>query len=85
MDLPIPSNAFYRSVNNVENHRASITQKLNAILHMHNRLSLYDLFYLHAQARGTIVTDKAKADTIFSLEEGITPFHVNNINTDYLI
>ena len=85
MDLPIPSNAFYHSVNNVENHRASITQKLNAILHMHNRLSLYDLFYLHAQARGTIVTDKAKADTIFSLEEGITPFHVNNINADYMI
>jgi hypothetical protein len=46
--------------------------------------NLFDLFFLHADARGTIVNSKEEADVIFSPYEGITPFDVDMILTEYL-
>lgn len=82
-DLPTSRDGYY--YNNVESNQATIQQKLNAIVNVRNRLSLYDLFSLHALARGEIVVDKAEADTVFAVHEGITPFHVNEINAAFLL
>ena len=83
VDLATSSNAFHYG-NNVESNRASIEEKLKAIVESQNKLSLYELFELHAIARGQLVGDKDKADTVFSLNEGIGPYHINDINADYI-
>lgn len=38
--------------------------------------NLYDLFRLHIEARGELVQDIEEAETIFSLNKGITPFDI---------
>lgn len=83
-DLPITANSYYLG-NNVLNSRASIEDKLMAVLHFKNRLSLYDLFTLHAQARGELVATQEEAELVFSMEQGITPFDVNKINAEFLV
>jgi hypothetical protein len=83
-DLPILKDA-YGYGNNVRNNSASIQDKLNAIVNTQNRLSLYDLFRLHALGRGALVNTQAEAETVFAMNAGITPFHVNEINANYLV
>jgi hypothetical protein len=39
---------------------------------------------MHAWARGEIVATKEEADTVFSLTEGITPYDVPLINSDFI-
>ncbi|TQV81069.1 TerD family protein [Aliikangiella coralliicola] len=70
--------------NNVESNAASIEEKLEAIVHSRNKLSLYELFELHVFGRGELVDSVEKADTVFSLEAGVTPFHINEINAEFL-
>lgn len=82
VDLPVSRDGYY--INNVENNAASIQQKLRAIVQADNKLSLYELFSLHAEARGELVEDKSEADTMFALDEGVTPFHVNTINSEFI-
>lgn len=81
-DLPVSRNGHY--VNNVENTQASIEQKLHAILNVNNKLSLYELFELHAVARGELVDQRDEADIVFALDEGVTPFDVNTINAEFM-
>jgi len=50
-----------------------------------NKISLYQLFEMHGVARGEIVEHKEQADTLFSLTEGITPYHINKINADFIV
>lgn len=76
--------AFNPLGNNVENNRASIGDTLKAILNLENKPNLYDLFALHGKARGTIVTDREKADTVFALDDGVTPFDINTISSDFM-
>ena len=83
-DLPILKDA-YDYGNNVRNNSASIQDKLNAIVNTQNRLSLYDLFRLHALGRGEWVASQADAETVFAMNAGITPFHVNEINANFLV
>lgn len=47
--------------------------------------NLYDLFYIHAVARGELVEDKNEAETIFSLEEGIPPFDYEKIIGEFIV
>jgi hypothetical protein len=47
------------------------------------RPNLYDLFILHARARGRRVSRPADADTVFSVADG-TPFRLEEIAADYL-
>lgn len=70
--------------NNVENNKASIEDAVEAIVSCNNKVSLYELFDLHTSARGKQVANKEEADTIFSLNQGITPFDINVINSDYI-
>jgi hypothetical protein len=46
--------------------------------------SLYDLFTLHAAARGERVNSPEDADTVFSVEAG-TPFRQEEIASQYLV
>ena len=46
--------------------------------------SLFDLFSLHAEARGELVKTVEDAETVFSLKQGITPFDTDKIVGEYL-
>lgn len=83
VDLPASRSGFYAN-NNVENNRASIQQKLYAIVNSSNKLSLYELFEMHAKSRGEVVLNRDEADITFSLDGDVTPFDVNVINAEYL-
>jgi hypothetical protein len=74
-----------RGGNNVESNRATIQQKVKAIVSSDNKLSLYELFQLHVAGRGELVQNKEEAQTVFSLYQGTGPFDVNEINADYLM
>ena len=72
-------------VNNVHTQRATTEQNLKAIVNSANKLTLYELFELHGKARGKIVKNQEKADTVFSLHEGITPYDINTINSEFVV
>ncbi|ANV71386.1 cytoplasmic protein [Bacillus thuringiensis] len=46
--------------------------------------NLYDLFRLHIEARGELVQDIEEAESIFSLDKGITPFDIEKIISDFI-
>ncbi|WP_078414766.1 TerD family protein [Priestia abyssalis] len=46
--------------------------------------NLYDLFRLHMEARGELVENMDEADTIFSLDKGMTPFDIEAILAEYI-
>lgn len=83
VDVAMKGHRFYGG-NNIESNYASIEEKLEAVITMSHKLSLYDLFSLHTKARGARVKHCDEADTVFSLDEGVTPFHINDINADYI-
>lgn len=48
------------------------------------KMTLHELFTLHAMSRGDVVDDRSEADVVFSVDEGVTPFDINAINGEYL-
>ncbi|WP_411346560.1 cytoplasmic protein [Paenibacillus sp. WLX1005] len=48
------------------------------------RPMLSELFTLHAQARGTLVERMEDADTIFAMEQGITPYETDMILAEFM-
>jgi len=70
--------------NNVRSNQASIENVLESIVTSANKVSLYELFELHAQARGTIVETQEEAEKVYSLYEGTTPFNIMEINSEYI-
>ncbi len=83
VDLPSITTTFYH-LNTVDAHRASIEKTLEAIVHLGNKPTLFDLFSLHAQARGTLVNTREDADVIYSLDGGIGPYDILEINSKYM-
>lgn len=73
----------YYAGNNVQNNKAGIERTLRAIVR-NKKPSLRKLFEMHAFSRGEIVNDKDQADTIFSFDEGTTPFDIDDINSEFL-
>lgn len=71
------------SGSNVANTKGQITNQVKAMTSLQPP-TLGTLFGLHAQARGTLVFDKDEADVVFSLDEGVTPAHVEEILSEYL-
>jgi hypothetical protein len=69
-------------VNNVQANRDNIARLARAIVGL-DRSNLYDLFRMHAEARGESAP-KDRADTIFSLHEGVTPFDTDKILSEFL-
>ena len=72
-----------RFVNNVEANGGGIEWMGRALTTL-VKPTLHELFTLHAQARGTITDRMEEADTVFSMEEGITPFDMEVILADFL-
>lgn len=68
--------------NNVETSKGGISVLLRSMVEL-SRPNLYDLFLLHANARGTLTHNSAEADTVFSVETG-TPFAISEIAASYL-
>lgn len=83
-DLVTGRNPHWGAPNNVETNQASIEAVLEAIVTSASKLTLYDLFRLHGEARGQIVSSKDEADQVFSLAEGVTPYDQNVIASEYL-
>lgn len=69
--------------NNIEANQRGMISMAKAITTL-SKPNLYDLFMLHAQSRGILVDDVSKADTIFSLDEGTTPFDIEKIMSQYM-
>jgi hypothetical protein len=68
--------------NNVHGNLKGINLTLQALTHL-NKPSLYELFTLHAVARGEFVKSPEMADTVFSVENG-TPLRQEEIASEYL-
>ena len=90
MDMALKSVPTWNNVrksvptwNNVRNNRGGIALQVKALAQL-KKPNLYDLFSMHAEARGTLVIDPAKADQVFSVSEGITPFDLDTIAAKYL-
>ncbi len=79
------SSNWGRSGNNVENNRATIQDMVEAFVSLDNKITLGELFEIHAQSRGNIVTERKDADTVFAMDEGVTPYDITDINADYVI
>jgi hypothetical protein len=88
VDVTTPRNSYGSGFggyngNNVENNAAAISDVLESFIDG-NKLSLHELFTLHGKARGTLVESKEEADVVFSPYDGITPYHINDINADFM-
>jgi stress response protein SCP2 len=70
-------------INNARNTLSTITVLTRAMTSL-VKTSLYDLFTLHTEARGERVFEKQNADTIFAIDEGITPFDTQRIASSFL-
>jgi hypothetical protein len=71
-----------RWVNNVQGNKAGIAATLRSIVEM-RKPNLYDLFALHARARGVWSDAPEGADTVFSVANG-TPFRLDEIASQYM-
>ena len=73
----------YPSYNNVENNRSGVSLMARALSDL-PKTTLHDLFFLHIAARGTLVDCAEDAQTIFAVEQGITPFDLAEIGANWL-
>lgn len=80
LDVYSNSPALWRFANNVETTKSHFSQQAAALMG-HKPLSLGQVVRLNAEARGMLVEDPAQADTIFSMDAGITPFNHDQILT----
>ena len=62
-----------RWVSNVAGNLRGVSLMLRAITGL-RKTDLYTLFALHARARGEVVTSPEKAQTVFAVDRGVTPF-----------
>lgn len=69
--------------NNAKSSRNGVVLMSRAMVEL-NKPNLYDLFEMHALARG-VLSDREGADTIFSMHEGVTPFDGDIIASQYMI
>lgn len=70
--------------NNVYNNKKNIALVCKAMATM-KKVDLHDLFMMHVEGRGgKLVEKREEAETVFSVEEGVTPFDVDKIMTEYL-
>jgi len=80
-DIALKSNPRWR--NNFEANQRGVSIMGKAMTNL-RKTNLYDLFKLHAIARGNLTKYQDEADTIFSVEKGITPFEIEQIMGEFL-
>jgi hypothetical protein len=69
--------------NNVENNMSGMILMGKALTTM-KKPNLYDLLMLNAKARGELCEAIEDADTVFSVDNGITPYDTDIIVSQYL-
>jgi stress response protein SCP2 len=79
-DLSLGASSAWRTV---EGSSKTIAMSSRALALM-RRPNLFDLFELHAKARGELVERKEDADRVFSMAEGTTPFDFETIASEFL-
>ncbi|MBP5672008.1 MAG: hypothetical protein J6X49_06425 [Victivallales bacterium] len=67
----------------LENNAKGVIAVCRALVEMH-KPNLYDLVQLHIRARGEQVDEKAQADVIFDVDDGITPYDVEKWMAEYI-
>jgi len=71
-------------VNNAARNSVGMSQIGKVIVAL-NKPSLFDLFLMHAEGRGTLVDDEAQADTVFDVFSGtVTAFDTDKILSEFL-
>ncbi|RJG22834.1 TerD family protein [Paenibacillus thiaminolyticus] len=80
-DLALTRNPQFN--NNVEGHQSGIVAMGKAMTTI-AKPNLYELFRLHALARGQLVEREGEAQTVFSVQRGITPFDMEEIMGSFL-
>lgn len=84
-DLSLSRHPSWRVVgNNVETSQKGIALIGKAITDLQPP-TLEQLFKLHAKARGELVSSLEQADSVFSIEQGITPFDLDAIASRFLV
>ncbi|MFS0841055.1 cytoplasmic protein [Paenibacillus sp. 1P03SA] len=81
-DLSLTKQPHYH--NNVEGNQKGMVLIGKAMSTL-RKPDLYDLFVLHAKARGEFVDTAAQADTIFSVDRGVTPYDIEQIMAEYVV
>jgi hypothetical protein len=72
-----------RFANNVRNNLSGVSLMLRVLQEL-RKTDLHTLFSLHIEARGEMVPHAELADTIFSVENGITPFDLDKIMAEFV-
>ena len=80
-DLALTRNPYW--YNNIEGNQKGMVLIGQAMADL-KKPDLFDLFELHEIARGNIVEDREKAKTVFSVEDGITPYEIEKILADFI-
>jgi hypothetical protein len=75
--------AWPRFANNVHNNLGGVSMMLWAMTTL-RKTTLLTLFNLHVRARGQLVPDIATAQTVFAVDQGLTPFDLERITADFL-
>lgn len=70
--------------NNVRTNRASLIDTITSAMHLDNKPTLYDLFFLHASARGTVVKKPEQADLRIGWDGDIKPTDTTKILAEFL-
>ncbi|WP_236413525.1 TerD family protein [Paenibacillus sp. JJ-223] len=81
-DLALTSQPQYS--NNVEGNQKGMVLIGKAMTSL-RKPDLYQLFMMHAKARGELVDAADQADTVYAVDQGITPFEIERIMAEYLI
>ena len=85
LDMVTPNRGLDgRRVNSVETNRASLIDIVEGAMSLDNKPTLYDLFTMHAGARGEIVDDIEDAKTVFSWDGDVKPTDASVILSEYL-
>ena len=69
--------------NNVENNLSGVSLMARALTNL-QKPDLHHLFSLHVRARGRFVDEASQAETVFSLDKGVTPFDGTEISAHWL-
>jgi hypothetical protein len=69
-------------INNVRQNGDNLTRMGKAVCGL-VKPTLYDLFAMHAEARGAPAA-RVDADTVFALTEGVTPFDQDRILSEFM-
>ncbi|GMX63512.1 TerD family protein [Paenibacillus elgii] len=81
-DLALKKHPYY--YNNVEGNQKGMVLMGKAMTTL-TKPTLYDLFMLHATARGRKVEHADEAETVFALDRGVTPFDISTIMSEFVV